>query len=214
MMSDIRSECSTVFIVDSDHAVHESVQSLVSPMGVAVERFSSAEELLQSFDGSQLGCLVTELRLSGMGGLELLRVLAARDMPLPTTVLTDCADVPATVEAMRLGASTVLEKPCRDLVLWDEIRRSLEVEPQFRKARRQKIDHRSRIESLTEQERQIMAMIVSGDPNKCISSRLDLSLRTIESRRKDIYSKTGTSCLAELVRFACEAEQPLTPLVP
>ncbi|MAD80006.1 MAG: DNA-binding response regulator [Planctomycetaceae bacterium] len=201
------SESSTVFIVDGDCAAQASVQSLIAPMGVKAERFSSAEEFLQSCDGSQSGCLVTELRLPGMGGLELQKVLRARDMTLPTIVVTDCADVPAAVESMQLGAFTLLEKPWRDLVLWDQIQRALAVEAQLREARRRKLDQRSRIDSLTRQERQIMDMMAAGQPNKRISSQLDLSLRTVEARRKDIYRKIGARSIAELVRFVCEAER-------
>ena len=132
------SETSVVFIVDGDDAANKALQSVLAPMGATVVRFLSAEDFLQYYDGSQSGCLVTELRLPGMGGLDLQRALRDGGNILPTIVFTDCADVPAAVESMRLGARTVLEKPCRNLVLWNEIRRGLDIESRFQRARRKR----------------------------------------------------------------------------
>jgi two-component system, LuxR family, response regulator FixJ len=142
----------------------------------------------------------------GMSGVELLEQLDKRDIRLPTIVLSAHADVPITVRAMQLGAITLLEKPARNLELWDAIFQALETERQSREqAARVREIHR-RLDTLTAQERQVLEMIVDGLPNKAIANRLLVSLRTVESRRKSVFDKTKTRTVAELARLVEESK--------
>lgn len=205
----MNTQAPTVFIVDNDQASRDSVRALVAPMGIATEDFASGEEFLERYTPEMPGCLVTDLRMTGMSGLELQQRVVDEEWSLPTIVLTGCADVPAAVELMQLGAVTVLEKPCRDMVLWDAIRKALAFEQELRVVRRKELELRAHVKLLSQQERHIMDMIVAGLPNKAIAIKLDLSLRTVEGRRKEVYRKMNAKSVAELVTKVKEVEQPL-----
>jgi two-component system, LuxR family, response regulator FixJ len=191
----------TVFVVDDDTASRDSVMALAGSMGIEARAFESAEEFLAAYDGSQPGCLVTDLRMLGMTGVELLETLRERGVELPTIVLSGHADVPITVRAMQLGAVTLLEKPARSMELWDAIRQALERDQRRREQAGQLQEIQARLSTLTEQEQQVLDMIVAGLPNKAIANRLFVSLRTVESRRKSVFEKTKTRTVAELVRL-------------
>lgn len=197
-------EGTTVFVVDDDEASRDSVRCLVEPMGVAVELFPSAEEFLDAYDPSRPGCLVTDLRMLGMSGLDLQEELSRRGIRIPTIVMSGYADVPVTVRAMQQGALTLLEKPCRGMELWDAIQKALELNQKTHaeNARRREIENR--LQTLTEQEQQILEAIVEGTPNKAIANTLDVSLRTVEARRKCIFQKMKTHSVAELVQAVME----------
>jgi FixJ family two-component response regulator len=199
----------TIFIVDDDRASRESVRALVSPMGIATSDFASGEDFLKHYAPEMSGCLVTDLRMHGMSGLELQQHVVSQEWLLPAIILTGCADVPATVEMMQLGAVTVLEKPCRDMVLWDAIRKALAFEQEQRVIRRNEHEIRARVKSLSQQERQILEMIIAGLPNKAIAIKLDISLRTVEGRRKEVFGKMNAKSVAELVTLVKDAERPL-----
>ena len=197
---------STVYIVDDDAASRASVQALVASMDVRSRVFASAEEFLQAYDPAEPGCLVTDLRMLGMSGVELLEKLRSRGINIPTIVLSAYADVPVTVKAMQLGAVTLLEKPCRQLELWDAIRKALQVENENRARQQRMRQLRERLAALTPQEVQVLDLISQGVPNKAIAHRVNVSLRTVEARRKSIFKKTGTRSVAELVRMIEEAK--------
>jgi FixJ family two-component response regulator len=197
-------EQATVFVVDDDQASRESVRSLVGPMGVRSELFSSAEEFLEAYDPSRPGCLVTDLRMLGMSGVELQEKLNSMGIRIPTIVMSAYADVPVTVRAMQQGAMTLLEKPCRGMELWDAIRKALRQDAQTRQAESNRREIKQRLETLTDQEREVLDLVVSGDLNKVIAKKLDVSLRTVEARRKRIFEKTQTSTVAELVQLVME----------
>lgn len=196
-----------VYIVDDDQASREAVSSLVDEMGVEFETYGSAEAFLEAYDGRRPACLVTDVRMLRMSGLELLEELNARGSRLATVVLTAYAETPVTVRAIKGGAVTLLEKPCRDLELWDAIRAGLkqDIENYQRDQRREEI--RAKLNDLTPAEREVLKLVIAGEPNKAIASRLDVSVRTVEVRRQAVFTKTGVSSVAELVRFAMEAEQ-------
>ncbi len=197
-------EGTTVFVVDDDEASRDSVRCLVEPMGVAVELFASAEEFLDAYDPSRPGCLVTDLRMLGMSGLDLQEELSRRGIRIPTIVMSGYADVPVAERAMQQGALTLLEKPCRGMELWDAIQKALELDQKTHEenARRREIE--DRLQTLTEQEQEILDSIVEGTPNKAIANTLDVSLRTVEARRKSIFQKTKTHSVAELVQAVME----------
>jgi FixJ family two-component response regulator len=201
-------ENAIVYIVDDDRAVRQSVAALVGEMGVRTKLYASAEEFLQAYDGHRPGCLVTDVRMVGMSGIELQAHLARQGVSLSVIVLTAYADTPLTVRAIKQGAVTLLTKPCRDQELWDAILAALreDIDKYQRDARRTEL--RARFESLTPAERRVLDRMVEGDANKVMAKRLGVSIRTIEVRRANVFRKVGTDSLAELVRFYLEAAPP------
>ncbi len=195
----------TVFIIDDDPAVRESVAALVGEMGMRTETFSSAEDFLSAYDPDRSGCLVTDVRMLGMSGVELQEKLAADGVILPVIIITAHADIPLTVRAMQTGAITLLEKPCRDQELWDAIRNAIAMDTDNRKAFINRKEIEERISQLTPEERQVMDMMIAGKANKVIARDLNMGLRTVEARRHQVYRKTKTESVAELVQMAVRA---------
>jgi FixJ family two-component response regulator len=205
----------TVYVVDDDAAARESVMALVSVKGVAAKGFASAEEFLHEFDPSMTGCLVVDVRMSGMSGLQLLQQLQARQSTLPAIVITGYADVPMAVKAMQAGAMTFLEKPCQEQELWQAIQQALDKDQSLQALRRQTGEIQTRLGTLTEDEVAVLRKLLEGLPNKRIAVDLDIGLRTVELRRANIMKKMGAASLPELVRMAIligflKAESPAT----
>ncbi len=197
-----------VYIVDDDEAIRESVAALVTEMGVESLAFGSAEEFLAEYDGRRPACLVTDVRMLRMSGLELQEELQKHGHRLATVVLTAYAETPLTVRAIKNGAVTLLEKPCRDLELWDAVRGALAQDVANLEADQRRREVAEKLSKLTPDEHKVMLMVVAGEPNKVIARRLDVSIRTVEVRRQAIFAKTGAESVAELVRLAMESEQP------
>lgn len=197
-------EGATVFVVDDDEAGRDSVRCLVEPMGVGVDLFASAEEFLDAYDQSRPGCLVTDVKMLGMSGLDLQQELNRRGVHIPTIVMTAYADVPVAVRAMQQGALMLLEKPCRGMELWDAIQKALELDQRTRAENVRRREIGERLQTLTAQEREILESNVEGTPNKAIAKNLDISLRTVEARRKSIFQKMKTHSVAELVQAVME----------
>lgn len=194
-----------VFVVDDDAQSRKSVCALVRSMKLRAEPFASAEEFLADYQEDQPGCVVTDVRMLGMSGLELQEELTRQNIPLPVVIMTAYARTPLTVRAIRGGAVTVLEKPCHDDELWDAIRKALAQDAASRSEHERRRELRQRIASLTPIERKVLDLVVQGKPNKVIAMELDVSLRTIESRRKDVYEKTRVNSVADLVRLVIDA---------
>lgn len=192
----------TVFVVDDDEAARESVLALVGQKGLRAEGFTSAEAFLAALDPAVKGCLVVDVRMHGMTGLQLIEQLAHRQSSLPVVVITGYADVPMAVRAMQMGAVTFLEKPCHDQELWGAIQQALEIEQQRQQERTQQAEIAARIASLTEEEATIFRMLLAGKVNKRIAIELDLGLRTVELRRSTIMRKMQAASLPDLVRMA------------
>ena len=197
-----------VFIVDDDHAVLEATKAVVESTGRHAMTFSSAESFLDFVTIDHSGCLVTDYRLdNGMYGLELQKTLKKRGILLPVIVVTAYGKVPIAVRAMKQGAVTLLEKPTADSQLTETIEEALERDKVQRKnwAKKQRI--RRCILSLKQQEYEVMGMVIDGLPNKAISSRLGISVRTVESRRSKVFEKMGVpdANVAQLVRKTCFA---------
>ncbi len=199
------SQSGVVFVVDDDPASREAVATLVEEMGVPARAFGSAEEFLDRYDGQRPACLVTDIRMLHMSGLELQEELDRRGMHMATVVLTAYADTPVTVRAIKNGAVTLLEKPCRDLELWDAIREGLSQDIQRCSADLRKRDISERLAKLSPSEEKVLELIIAGEPNKAIAAQLDISVRTVEVRRQSIYSKLQADSVAELVRLVMEA---------
>jgi two-component system, LuxR family, response regulator FixJ len=194
-------ENKTVFVVDDDPGARESVAALVKSRGLQVSTFSSAEEFLSSYDPSKRGCLVLDVRMTGMTGLELQEKLAAQGFTLPVIIITGHADVPMAVRAMQAGAVTFLEKPAAEQELWASIQKALESEHREQQQQSLRAEVESRLETLTQAEKDVMDKLLAGKPNKIIASELDLGLRTVELRRSNIMKKMQADSLAELVRL-------------
>jgi two-component system response regulator FixJ len=195
----------SVFVVDEDSAVHEMVAKMAKSMGVTAEGYRSAENFLARRDRTRAGCLVLDICLDGMSGLELLDVMRRDELCLQTIVLTAFADVPLTVRVMQCGAVTVLEKPYRVQELRDAIRRALVLDVQSRQNGGRAVEVRVQLASLTPDERGVLELILIGKTNKAISQKLSLRLRTVESRRQSLMVKIKVTSLAELVQVVTEA---------
>jgi two-component system response regulator FixJ len=204
----------TVFIVDDDPAARESVTALVGSHDVPTQAFSSAAEFLASYEPSQRGCLVVDVRMTGMTGLELQQELSVRGYRIPVIVITGFADVPTAVRAMRAGAVTFLEKPCSDKELWASIETALQWEARSRQQRNQREEIQARRATLTPAEVQVLVRLIAGKANKAIAAELDLGLRTVELRRATIMKKMEANSLAELVRLILSIEGPSDAAVP
>lgn len=193
---------STVFVVDDDPGARESVVALVSLKGLKAEGYASAEDFLAQFDPHRTGCLVVDVKMSGMSGLDLLRRLNERKSHLPVVVITGYADVPMAVKAMQEGAFTFLEKPCQEQELWNAIHGALEREKVQQPQRRERADAEARLGMLTEDELEVFRRLLAGHANKRIAADLDIGLRTVELRRSNIMKKMQATSLPDLVRMA------------
>jgi FixJ family two-component response regulator len=196
----------TVFVVDDDERARKSVCALMRSLGVRAEAFSSAEEFLAGYTRGCPGCLVTDIRMLGMSGLELQDRLIAEEVRLPVIVLTAYPRTRLTVRAMRAGAVTLLEKPYDEDELWDAVRKALAQEAAGRAEAQRRADIQRRAGLLTPAERAVMNLVVQGKPNKLIAKQLGLSARTVESRRHEVFTKMGVQSVAELVRLSIEGE--------
>jgi FixJ family two-component response regulator len=173
-------------------------------MGVRATTFASAEEFLSNYDGSHCSCLIVDLRMHGMSGLELLEAVSRRPSRPPAVLVSAFADVPTAVKAMSLGAVTVLQKPYRSEELWDSISVALAISHNRRQSEAQLRERQQRMASLTPDEIQVLDRILEGRPNKGIARELGVGLRTVEGRRHSIMAKLGARSLAELVHTAWE----------
>jgi len=195
-----------VFVVDDDEQARTSVCALVQSMGLRAEAFSSGEEFLDSYRETGPGCLVVDVRMLGMSGLELQEELLRRNVLLPVIVLTAYARTPTTVRAIKAGALALIEKPYSDDDLWDAIRKALAHDAVRRSEHERRREIRDRAGRLTPAERRVMQMIVQGRPNKAIAGELDVSVRTVENRRREVFKKMHADSVAELVRLVIDAD--------
>jgi FixJ family two-component response regulator len=198
----------TVFVVDDDRMARESVCALVRSLGVRAESFASAEEFLAAYTADRPGCLVTDVRMLGMSGVELQQRLIDDGVSLPVIVLTAYPRTSLTVKVMQQGAVTLLEKPYEDDELWDAIRGALANDARTREELGWVQEVRRRWETLTDKEREVLDGIVAGKANKVIARDLGISVRTVENRRRDIFAKMQADSVAELVRLVLEAGLP------
>lgn len=197
----ITTESATVYVIDDDRDVRDSVAALVKSKGMIAQVFASAEEFLALKEIKQPGCVVMDVRMPGMSGLDLQQRMIVMGHPLPVVMVTGFADVSMAVRAMRNGAVTFLQKPCSDSELWQGIQLALEKDRNEITLKRQKSELETRFASLTEDEVAVLQKLLSGHANKKIAADLDIGLRTVELRRSNIMKKMGASSLPELVRM-------------
>jgi len=196
---------STVFIVDDDRASRRSLSALVESMQLSVEAFASAADFLDAFDSSRPGCLLLDVRMPGIVGLELLERLAEAEIAPPVIFISAAGDVPTVVRVMKAGALDFLEKPCPSQQLWEAVDEGLKRDADNRKRWERTARIRRRIAQLVPGERDVLRMIVQGESNRSMATRLGLSVRTIEVRRAKLMRKMKAESLAELVRLAVAA---------
>jgi two-component system, LuxR family, response regulator FixJ len=192
-----------VYVIDDDAAMRDSLDFLLDSAGFGVRLFDSAQVFLNELPKLEAGCVVTDIRMPGMDGMELLRQLnSASGARLPVIVMTGHGDVPLAVEAMKLGALDFLEKPFEDDRLIGMIETALSQNEGGPKSEAVKAEMAARVASLTQRERQVMQGLVSGQSNKVIAREYDISPRTVEVYRANVMTKMQATSLSELVRFA------------
>lgn len=196
-----------VHVVDDDLAVRQSLAFLLASDGLAVRLHESASAFLENVEGSASGCVVTDVRMPGIDGIEFLRRLKARGSLLPVIVMTGHADVPMAVEAMKEGAIDFIEKPFDDDLLIATIRSALGRRTRTIQDGAHVRDAARRVGSLTERERQVLDLLVDGKANKVIAHDLGISPRTVEIYRANVMSKMQAKSLSELVRLALLADR-------
>src|SRR3954469_23063290 len=194
-----------VYVIDDDPAMRDSLDFLLGSAGFSVRLFDSAQIFLDQLAGLEAGCVVTDIRMPGIDGMELLRQLNSSARTLPVIVMTGHGDVRLAVEAMKLGALDFLEKPFEDDRLIGMIETALSQNDSGAKSDALSADMAARAASLTQRERQVMQGLVAGKSNKVIAKDYDISPRTVEVYRANVMTKMQANSLSELVRFAIRA---------
>ena len=208
----MKEEPATVFIVDDDEAVRASLKLLLKTLRLPALAYASAQEFLAAFDPQRPGCLVLDIRMPAMSGLELQQELNARGALLPIIFITGHGDVPMAVEAMQQGAMDFLQKPFRDQDLIDRINKALERDRAGRELLSNRARIQARIAALSPREQEVLAQVTQGKINKVIAAELALSQRTVEIHRAHIMEKMGANSLAHLVRMVIDAgSEPPVP---
>lgn len=201
-----RSEA-TVFVVDDDEAVRDSLSMLVRSVGLEAETFASAAEFLDAFDAERRGCLVLDVRMPGMGGLDLQERLVEMNAALPIIFITGHGEIPLAVRAIQAGAVDFLQKPFSDQELLDRIHQALEDDLENRRQRAGQDEIRARLGTLTPREREVLDLVVEGEANKVIANRLGVSQRTVEVHRARVMEKMQADSLAHLVRLVLRSRE-------
>lgn len=200
-----------VFIVDDDEAVRNSLRLLLKSVGLDASALPSAREFLDTYRPEQPGCLVLDVRMPGMSGLEVQELLNLEGAVIPVLFITGHGDIPMAVEAMRAGAFDFLQKPFREQQLLDCIRRALAKDRASRAEINESTAIRARLESLTPREREILTLVTSGKSNKIMARELGVSQRTVEIHRSRVMEKMGAASLAQLVRMVMDLDAKVAP---
>jgi FixJ family two-component response regulator len=191
----------TVFVVDDDDAVRDSLRLLLKSAGITCEPYGSAQDFLSHYDPAQAGCLVLDVRMPGMSGLEMQQQLNVRGAMLPVIFITGHGDIPMAVEAMQHGAFDFLQKPFRDQELLDRVQRALARDAEIRARLRHTDRIRERLATLSPREREVLDLVTQGKANKMVAGDLGVSQRTVEIHRAHVMQKMEAGSLAELVRM-------------
>ena len=191
----------TVFVVDDDASVRESLRWMVGSLDLPVETYATAREFLGAQNGGRPGCLVLDLRMPEMGGLELQNELAARHIRLPIIMISGHADVASAVRALKAGAMDFLQKPVARGELLDRVQEALALDARARQHEGERLRVEACVARLTPRERQVMDLVVAGKTNKIIASDLGLCEKTVEVHRARVMTKMEADSLAHLVRL-------------
>jgi FixJ family two-component response regulator len=194
-------EVPTVFVVDDDRAMRKSLRWLIESVDLRVETFESALDFLEKFDPHRPGCVVLDVRMPGMSGLELQDHLCEQGIDIPVIMISGFGDVPMAVRAMKAGAVDFLEKPACDQVLLEHIHDAIELDQKRRQVREDNREVAARLETLTRREAEVMAFVVEGMSSKEIAVKLDVSYKTIEAHRAKIMKKMDAKGVPHLIHM-------------
>lgn len=190
-----------IFIVDDDEDVRDSLVELVESIGLQAHAYDSALSFLNEFNETQPGCILADVRMPGMSGIELQRKLIELEATQPLIIMTGHGDITMAVQAMKDGAFEFLQKPFRDQELLDCITQALEKDFANRKLRESLLANKDRVKKLTAREREVVDLVLEGKANKVIAKELDISDRTVEIHRSHAMEKLGVKSVAELVKI-------------
>lgn len=191
----------TVYVIDDDQAIRHAMDLLLRSVGLPHRVYPSADEFLADFTPDRRGCIVLDIRMPGMGGLELQTELGARGCTMPIIFITGFGDIPMAVEALKKGAFDFIEKPFRDQELLDRISLAMDVDAETQDQKGAVRATRERLARLTPREREVFDLVVTGKANKVIAHELDVSQRTVEIHRARVMEKMEARSLADLVRM-------------
>ncbi len=194
------SENPIIYIVDDNDDIRETLELLFESVDLCTESFGSAAEFLDAYPMGQPGCLIADVRMPGMSGLELQEEMAKRSIDLPVIIITGYGDVEMAVNAMKAGAADFIEKPYKEQELLDRVHKAINQNAEKRQESNEEQKAREGLAQLTPRERQVLEFIVDGEPNKRIAHNLGLSEKTVEFHRSNIMKKMEAKSLAELVR--------------
>ena len=192
----------TIVVIDDDASMRRALDNLLKSVGFAVELFASPQEFLKSERPDRTGCIVLDVRFPGRSGLDMQRDLATSNVQLPIIFITGYGDVPMTVRAMKAGAVEFLTKPFRDQDLLDAVGTALEEDRTHRAGEMRMAELRTRFDTLTARERQVMSLVVAGRLNKQVAGELGVSEMTVKMHRRQVMRKMQAAGVAQLVRLA------------
>ncbi|VAW66423.1 Two-component transcriptional response regulator, LuxR family [hydrothermal vent metagenome] len=194
----------TIFIVDDDPAMRDSLRWLLETIGHPVKTFENAQEFLDNFDPQAPGCLVLDVRLPGMSGLQLQQKMKADNIALPVIIISGHGDVPMAVKAMQQGALEFHEKPFRDQELLDSIQNALEIDATSRSKNAESAEIQACVNTLTPREKEVMELLILGNPNREVANQCNISVKTVEVHRARIMDKMKANSFPELIHMVLE----------
>jgi FixJ family two-component response regulator len=192
----------TIHVVDDDQAVRESIEWLIESVGLSIRTYGSAHEFLDNYTEDSLGCLILDVRMPGISGLDLQHILIDRGIDLPIVFVTGHGDVPMAVRALKNGAVDFIEKPFNDQVLLDTIQSAVQKHRNRLKQRAELENLQARYENLTTREQEVMDRVVTGKPNRDVGEELGISVKTVEVHRAKVMEKMQARSIADLVKMA------------
>jgi two-component system response regulator FixJ len=195
----------TVHVIDDDAGMRKSLHMLLKMANISTEVYESGDAFFEEVDGSQPGCIVLDLRMPGMSGIEVLQKLGDRHIEMPAIVISGHADVPTAVRSMKLGAVELLEKPFEPRVLLAAVERSLHQALALYERRREQLATRDRLSSLTRRELDLLKLVVGGSSNKQIAIEMGISVKTVANHRANLMAKTKAINAADLARVSVMA---------
>ncbi|HEB97535.1 MAG TPA: response regulator transcription factor [Sedimenticola thiotaurini] len=200
-----------VFVVDDDQAMRNSLKWLIESVGMHVETYDSAAEFIRNYYPGRAGCLLLDVRMPGMSGLELQQYFLENQINIPIIIITGHGDVPMAVRAMKAGAVDFIEKPFNDELLLESIRNALSLDVERRTAQAERAEIATRLAHLTPRELEVMEMVTDGRSNKEIAQALGVSAKTVEAHRARVMEKMEARSLADLVKMAVAANMTRPP---